>query len=326
MKHTMRSVLGGAGFAALMLVGLDAAAQSPAPGQGYPAPAPSYPAPSYPAPSYPAPAPGYQAPAQGYQAPAQGYQAPAQGYQAPAQGYQAPAQGYQAPAQAYPPPAAAPVPGYPVQAPGYPPPAPGYGYPPPGYGAPLAPPAPLQWYQSFYFHLGGLLAFHGWGNEAADSGSANRDLSGKFAGGLHLAGYAMPSPTVHVGGYFNLLSGKVGAGGGDQDFSTYTVGLSLKAGGRLAERVWVGFVGDLGFAAICPDHGSNFYGVEISPRIHLDILGLDAGAFKMGAFASFGPEIIPYAAGSEQVSYSSSADVHLYMIYLTLRLGVTFGT
>jgi hypothetical protein len=184
----------------------------------------------------------------------------------------------------------------------------------------------LQWFQSFYLHIGGNMGFHGWGNMAPDSGSGDLDLTGKFMGGVYMAAYAVVSPAVHLGGYFNYSSGKVGAGGGEGDLDFYSVGFSLKAGSRLAERVWLGFVGDLGFAAFSPEGTSNFYGVEISPRIHLDILGLDAGGFKMGAFASFGPSVVPYAAGSVSSGYGSSTDLHLYMIYLQLRLGVTFGT
>jgi len=76
MKHAMRTVLGGATLAALMLASLNAAAQVPAPAPGYPPPAATS-APSYPAPSYPAPTPGYPPPAA---APASGYPTQAAGY------------------------------------------------------------------------------------------------------------------------------------------------------------------------------------------------------------------------------------------------------
>jgi hypothetical protein len=341
MKHTTRAVLGGAGFAALTLVGVDAAAQSPAPAPGYPQGyPPSYPAPaqpSYPAPaqpSYPAPAqPSYPAPAQpSYPAPAQpSYPAPAQpSYPAPAQpSYPAPAQpSYPAPAQpSYP----APAPGYPAQAPGYPPPAaapaPGYptqttGYPVQGYGAPAtaaAVAAGAPWFQSGYVHVGGILGFHGWGSSHASMGSFSSDttLKGKFLGGVSLSAYYVSSPGVQIGGYFNFGNGKINDGDTDQ----YSLGLSLKAGSRVAERVWLGFAGDLGFYALDSSLSKAWYGVEISPRIHLDVLGLDAGGFKMGFFASFGPSVVPYAAGSV-----GGADVRSYLIYLTMRLGVTFGS
>jgi hypothetical protein len=63
----------------------------------------------------------------------------------------------------------------------------------------------------------------------------------------------------------------------------------------------------------------NWYGAEISPRIHLDVLALDGG-FKMGFFASLGPSVVPYVAG-----HVSGLDGHAYFIYLTMQLGLTFG-
>jgi hypothetical protein len=195
----------------------------------------------------------------------------------------------------------------------------------------------LQWYQTGYAHLGGILGFHGWGSYHV----AGSDVTakGEFLGGLNLSGYYVTSPSLHIGGYFNYGSGKIN--GGDNDH--YSVGLSLKAGNRVAERVWVGFVGDLGFYALSPSHASNWYGVELSPRIHLDVLGLDAGGLKMGFFASFGPSVVPYVTGSVgggggtcYLSYypytaypcggSSSSDGRAYIIYLTMQLGVTFGS
>ena len=338
MKHTMRAVLGGAGVMALMLVGLDAVAQSPAPAQGYPPPssypAPSYPAPaqpSYPAPSYPAPAqPSYPAPAQpSYPAPAQpSYPAPAQpSYPAPAQqpSYPAPAPGYPAQTPGYQPSGAAPQPGYPTQAPGYPQPvaAPAPGYPAQGYGAPAAAAGPLPWFQSGYIHVGGILGFHGWGSAHASGGDLT--LKGKFLGGLNLSAYYASSPGVHIGAYAHYGNGKINEGSTDQ----YSFGLALKAGNRVAERVWLGFAGDLGFYALDFSKSKAWYGVEISPRIHLDVLGLNAGGFKMGFFASLGPSVVPYAAGSINVPVPGSAskvDGRLYMIYLTMQLGVTFGS
>jgi hypothetical protein len=178
----------------------------------------------------------------------------------------------------------------------------------------------LQWYQTFYGHFGGILGFHGWGSMSI----AGQDLSvsGEFKGGIHMSGYAPLTPFVHLGGYFDYASGRTKlehAGASDQDH--YSLGVSLKAGQRMAERIWLGFVGDLGFYALDPtDGGSTWYGVEISPRIHLDVLGFDFGVFKMGAFASLGPSFVPYVAGSIQ-GYDGSA----YIIYLQMRLGVTFG-
>jgi hypothetical protein len=147
--------------------------------------------------------------------------------------------------------------------------------------------------------------------------SSDTTLKGKFLGGVSLSAYYVSSPSVQIGGYLHYGNGKINDGDTDQ----YSFGLSLKAGSRVAERVWLGFAGDLGFYALDSSHSKAWYGVEISPRIHLDVLGLDAGGFKMGFFASFGPSVVPYAAAS-----TNGADVRSYIIYLTMQLGVTFGS
>jgi hypothetical protein len=163
---------------------------------------------------------------------------------------------------------------------------------------------------------------------------SDHTITAKFLGGVNVAGYVVTSPNVHLGGYFHYGSSQEdiqGGGGMGSAADHYSVGLSLKAGKRVAERVWVGLVGDLGFYVVSPQGFSNWYGLEISPRIHVDMLGLDAGGLKMGFFASFGPSIAPYAAGTIHACqafapYScQSADGSLYLIYLQLHLGVTFG-
>jgi hypothetical protein len=163
------------------------------------------------------------------------------------------------------------------------------------------------------------MGFHGWGGDSYQSESA--DISGKFKAGLLLAGYVPASPNLHVGGYFAYSNSDLEFSeqgySGQVAFDHYSVGFSLKAGKRIAERLWLGFVGDLGFYTAVPP-GLNAYGVEVSPRIHLDLLAIDVGGFKMGPFASFGPSIVPYAANSR--------DARIYLIYIQLLLGITFGT
>ena len=208
-------------------------------------------------------------------------------------------------------------------------PAPVPGFLPPEYTAPAAPSGPLPWYQSGYAHIGGNLGFHGWGSLSV--AGSDLTITCKFLAGVNLSGYSVISPHVHLGGYFRYGRSKAEIGGLRTDADHYSAGLSLKAGHRVAERVWVGLVGDLGFYAISPQVYGNWYGVEISPRIHMDVRGIDVGGFKLGFFASFGPSIVPYAAGTIHACqpyypYScQSADGSLYLIYLQLHIGATFG-
>jgi hypothetical protein len=208
-------------------------------------------------------------------------------------------------------------------------PAPAPGSPSPEYTAPAAPSGPLPWYQSGYAHIGGNLGFHGWGSLRV--AGSDLTITCKFLAGVNLSGYSVISPHVHLGGYFRYGRSKAEIGGLGTDADHYSAGLSLKAGHRVAERVWVGLVGDLGFYAISPQVYGNWYGVEISPRVHMDVRGIDVGGFKLGFFASFGPSIVPYAAGTIHACqpyypYScQSADGSLYLIYLQLHVGATFG-
>ena len=208
-------------------------------------------------------------------------------------------------------------------------PAPAPGSPPPEYPAPAAPSGPLPWYQSGYAHIGGNLGFHGWGSLSV--AGSDLTITCKFLAGVNLSGYAVTSPNVHLGGYFRYGRSKAEIGGLGTDADHYSAGLSLKAGHRVAERVWAGLVGDVGFYAISPQVYGNWYGVEISPRVHMDVRGIDVGGFKLGFFASFGPSIVPYAAGTIHACqpyypYScQSADGSLYLIYLQLHVGATFG-
>ena len=136
-----------------------------------------------------------------------------------------------------------------------------------------------------------------------------------------MSGYAVLTPNVHLGGYFDYTGGHLKFQGYSVDFDHYSFGISLKAGQRMAERIWLGFVGDLGLYALDPTQGgSTWYGVEISPRIHLDVLAFDFGVPKMSFFASLGPSIVPYVAVS-----SGGEDASAYLIYIQMYMGVTFG-
>jgi hypothetical protein len=181
----------------------------------------------------------------------------------------------------------------------------------------------LQWYQTFYGNLGGIFGFHGWGG--ASVAGVEPSISGQFKGGISMSGYAVLTPNVHLGGYFDYTGGhlKFSHAGASltADFDHYSFGISLKAGQRMAERIWLGFVGDLGLYALDPTvGGSTWYGVEISPRIHVDVLAFDFGVPKMSFFASLGPSIVPYVAVS-----SGGEDARAYLIYIQMYMGVTFG-
>jgi hypothetical protein len=181
---------------------------------------------------------------------------------------------------------------------------------------------PLEWYSQLYGHIGASLGFHGWGS--LNMADTDITLSGQSTGGVSISLYAPLSARFHVGGYFDYSRGSIlqeyGGNSGNGSFEHYSTGVSVKVGKRLTKRLWLGATGDLGLYVLSPSHANAWHGVEISPRVHLDVLGLDLDGFKMGLFASLGPSIVPYVAGSDG-GYDGSA----YLVYLQMRIGFTFG-
>jgi hypothetical protein len=189
--------------------------------------------------------------------------------------------------------------------------------------APAAPPPPARvtWYKAAYVHFGGILSPYGAGS--ANLSGNDESFIEKFSGGFRLSGYWAMSTRLQLGAYFNYIKGKIedNASGYESDFEQIGVGASIKAGGLVSDRVWLGFVGDLGYYDLSFDRAPDSYkGIEISPQFHVDVLAVGAGEFKMGFFASLGPSIVPYAKAS-----FPNGDIRIWLIAIQLRFGLTFG-
>ncbi len=178
-----------------------------------------------------------------------------------------------------------------------------------------------------YGQIGGILCPpRVWGSISFDNVNDNLDLTSKFAGGIHLSGYWILNKNVHLGAYFNYVKGtgeieKVGT----TDVEHFGVGASVKAGGMVSDRIWLGLVGDFGYYALSVDKTNDTYdGFEISPRFHMDVFAFGAGEFKMGFFASVGPSFVPYIKGTFG-AFGFNSDFKAWLITIQIRFGLTFG-
>ncbi len=180
-----------------------------------------------------------------------------------------------------------------------------------------------------YGHIGGILCPHGWGSISFDNVNDNLDLTSKFAGGIHLSGYWILNKNLHLGAYFNYVKGTGEIEGTvasvhfsqGTDLEHFGVGASVKAGGMVSNRIWLGLVGDFGYYALAVDKTDDTYdGFEISPRFHMDVFAFGAGEFKMGFFASIGPSFVPYFKGT-----ILGTDFKAWLITIQIRFGLTFG-
>ena len=142
---------------------------------------------------------------------------------------------------------------------------------------------------SIYGEMAGLVSFQSW------IGDSREDAGYGFFG----AGYWGPNPLFHVGAFFhyyrahgyvenpNLPQYRYGyvPASNTPHLST---GVSLKIGGRLSDRIWIGGVIDLGFHKADQKSGVHFF-----PRLEVDAQVTRSGRFKLGLFASFGPMLAP---------------------------------
>jgi hypothetical protein len=195
--------------------------------------------------------------------------------------------------------------------------------PPPPTEAPPSPDNTVErpsWFKWGYGHIGGILSPYGAGLLSLYEG--NPDLTSKFSGGIHLSGYWAVSTNFQLGAYFNFVKGRIEfGGGGENDVEHIGTGVSVKSGGRVGNRVWLGGVADLGFYKLSFDGVNESFsveGIEISPRFHMDVLIVRAGEFKMGFFATVGPSMVMLTTIQGNKDY-------IWLITIQLRLGLTFG-
>jgi hypothetical protein len=183
---------------------------------------------------------------------------------------------------------------------------------------------PRTWYRG-YGSLGLALGATGWGQFRVKDHEGSVDATYGVAPGVHLSGYFAPSEHFHVGGFFSYGSGdgKMSEGNMSADFdvSRLGAGVALKVGGKLSSRVWLGLGMDAGIHVWDPPgDGESLHGLMLFPRLHLDVVAVDAGGFKMGLYAGLGPVIVPYAA-----TEVAGKTLWAWSVDMAVLLGLTFG-
>jgi hypothetical protein len=175
---------------------------------------------------------------------------------------------------------------------------------------PKVPPHPFDW-QKVYLQVGGVLAPDTW-HGSFDGGHVDVGIRG----GVHVALYGVSTTTEHYGGYFSYVDF---AGG-----SQLHVGLSMKEGKRRFTRVWLGGVVDLGAYFLLLPGGQRGYGVELFPRLELDVILGASSKTRAALFFAAGPMLVPYFHCSPAGMPGTGDDRWLVSIHLLF--GVLFGS
>jgi len=247
-----------------------------------------------------------------------------------------------------------------------PPPPSGYNPAPAPAPAPAPPPeprGPVNYFQSGYATIALLLSFHGWGGytetwEFMDDEEYEGELDGDFMPGFRLAGYGVVSESFHIGGYWTFFKADFEVDpddgdspwwgdGGDLNVFMNMLGLTMKFGTRLHERIWLGGATDIGLLISKGEidgWGNDLemkpmVGPVIFPRIDLDIMIVDTGGFKLAFTAAFGLFVTPFSGGHpydsddindelEEMGYDVDTDEikeRFWWLSPSLMLGLTLG-
>jgi len=240
------------------------------------------------------------------------------------------------PSQPPPAPTSAPIPSV-ASGEGGPPPA-----PPPG------PPPPILPFQSGYAEASLFVSFYTFGGQTWEIDGSTLDdpefdATTKVLPGIRFAGYGALGESFHLGGYFAIRAGEgtlepdndvaramYFEREADSDVKTWGVGVALKAGGRVAERVWLGGGLDAGahfFLIEDWDDADNdtFVGLELFPRIALDIVLVDRAGVRLAIPISAGALIAPIAV-VEAEEDSPRTIVRMWQVAPAATVGLALGS
>jgi hypothetical protein len=171
-----------------------------------------------------------------------------------------------------------------------------------------------------------VLAFHGWGGISAEGANHEDDLDADFMPGTRFAGYYAASEGFHIGGFFSVMGGEVTRewrawpGGWEDDVTVVNLGLAMKIGKRISDRIWLGMALDVGLTIWGPDIMDTFVGFHFNPLFNVEVMLLAKGKFRLGLYSTFGPMFTPIAATEWQ-----GVDVTGWMVNLAMAIGITVG-
>jgi hypothetical protein len=163
---------------------------------------------------------------------------------------------------------------------------------------------------SGYASVASLVSIHSWVGDSHEN----------VGYGGYAAGYWAANPLFHLGGYFHasMFTGESRENGSARPFSRdgghFGVGVSTKIGGSLSDFIWLGSAIDLG--AHIAIGSNNKVGVEVFPRLEIDVQLGQSGRLKTGLFASFGPMLATGLTDYMQGSSGSIAALQLLAGFL----------
>jgi hypothetical protein len=158
-------------------------------------------------------------------------------------------------------------------------------------------------------------------------------MSSSFMGGMGLGGYYCFGEAFQLGGFFlyEVGRGELNAFGSEYkaDLSLLGGGISLKVGGLVGDRVWLGGQLDFGggYSSFDRDDSTEEItasGLLLAPRFVVDVLAVDTGAFKLGIATSAGLLVVPWAS-VDLPSFFSGATGTAWVVTPALYVGVMLG-
>ena len=176
---------------------------------------------------------------------------------------------------------------------------------------------PTEWFAG-YAVGGALISWVGWDRLNGDSGRRG-EYDTRFmdvGGGVYLAGYGAIVDEFHVGGYFAWFQ----AGDPLYGEQVFGLGVSVSAGGRLGPRVRLGGVLDMGAHVALPEGAGIRTGIQVFPRLQVDVLCLD-GPIKLGIFVALGPLIAPWYRGDVSMDDRGTG----WAVWAQTLIGMTLG-
>lgn len=202
-------------------------------------------------------------------------------------------------------------------------------------------------FQSGYAEVSLLMSFYTFGGQTWEIDGSPLDnpefeATTKVLPGARFAGYGALGESFHLGGYFAIRAGDgeikpkndvaramFFERDADSSVKTWGLGLALKAGGRVAERVWLGGGVDAGIHFFMIEEWDDtdddtFFGLELFPRVVIDIILVDSGGVRLAVPISAGAVISPISV-AEPEENNPQTRVKMWHLAPAATVGLALG-
>lgn len=179
-----------------------------------------------------------------------------------------------------------------------------------------------------------------WEVEGSAMADPEFDATTAVLAGIRLAGCAALTEWFHLGGYFAIRSGQGDLSPhnpiaeamffdqeAESDVKLFGLGAVLELGGRVSERVWLGGGADVGIHFYKIDEwdeadDDTFVGLELFPRLVVQIILVDTGGFRLALPISAGAFVSPISV-AEPVEYEVT--VRMWHVAPAATVGLALG-